>query len=125
MNSFVDANVIIKAFIINDDREKCKGIIKEDFVTDTLCLIEAQDSITLITKDKIYASECIKSIFKSSAQIVEIDKNILFEAFKRIEKYNLNIFDLVHYVAALKNECTEFVSYDRDFDRLEIKRTEP
>ena len=47
------------------------------------------------------------------------------ESFKRIDKYNLNIFDLINYVTALINNCSEFVSYDKHFDNLEIKRVEP
>ena len=44
----------------------------------------------------------------------------------RIDKYNLNIFDLINYVTALINNCQEFVSYDRHFDKLAwVKRIEP
>ena len=54
----------------------------------------------------------------------QLDKNLLFEAFKRDEKYNLDTFDLINYTTALLNNCSEIVSYDRDFDGLEIKRVE-
>lgn len=125
MTKFIDANVIIKAFTENEDKERCRSILFEDFVTNTLCLIEAQHSISIIKKDKIYASNCIKSLFKSSASIVNLDKNLLFESIKRTEKYNLNIFDLINYVTSLLHNCIEFVSYDKHFDNLEIKRVEP
>ncbi|MBI2652306.1 PIN domain-containing protein [Candidatus Woesearchaeota archaeon] len=125
MINFIDANVIIKAFTDNDDKDKCRKILSEDFVTNTLCLVEAQHSISIIKNDKIYASNCIKSLFKSRGIIVELDKNLLFESFRRITKYNLNIFDLINYVTALLNNCSVFVSYDRHFDNLEIKRFEP
>jgi len=125
MKPFVDANIIIKAFTENNDKEKCKKVMFEDFITNSLCLVEAVDVISIIKNNKIYAVNCIKSLFKRNITIVELDKNLLFESFKRIDKYNLNIFDLINYVTALINNCQEFVSYDKDFDNLEIKRVEP
>lgn len=125
MTVFIDANVIIKTFTDNEDKEKCRQVLYEEFVTNTLCLVEAQYSISIIKNNKTYASNCIKSLFKSQGNIVELDRNLLFESFKRIEKYNLNIFDLINYVTALLYNCTEFVSYDKHFGNLEIKRVEP
>ena len=90
-----------------------------------MCLVEAQHGASLIIDNKILASYCIKSLFKKNITVVQLDKNLLFESFKRIEKYNLNIFDLINYVAALSNNCQEFVSYDKHFDNLEIRRVEP
>ncbi len=123
--NFIDANVIIKSFVDNEDKDKCRKIMSEGFVVDTLCLVEAQHVISIIKGDKAYASNCIKSLFKSRGIIVGLDKNLLFEAFRRIDKYELDIFDLVHYSAALINNCPNVVSYDKDFDDLEIKRIEP
>lgn len=125
MSKFLDANVIVKAFTDNEEKEKCRSILFEDFVTNTLCLVEAQHAISIIKNNKKYASDCIKSLFKSNGTIVQLDKNLLFESFKRIEKYNLNIFDLINYVTALINNCSAIVSYDKHFDNLEIKRVEP
>ena len=123
--NFIDANVIIKAFTDNEDKEKCRAILYEDFVTNTLCLVESQHGISTIKNNKTYAANCIKSLFKSNGVIAQLDKNLLFESFKRIEKYNLNIFDLINYVTALSTNCSHFVSYDGHFDNLEIKRVEP
>ena len=67
----------------------------------------------------------IKSLFKSDCVVVDLDKNLLFESFKKCEKYNLDTFDLINYITALLNNCTEIISYDGDFDDLEIKRVEP
>jgi len=125
MIQFLDANVIIKAFTDNVDKEKCRGVLSENFVTNTLCLVEAQHAISIIKNNKIYASDCIKSLFKNDKIIIGLDKNLLFESFKKIEKYDLNIFDLINYVTALINNCSEFVSYDKHFNNLEIKRVEP
>lgn len=125
MSIFIDSNVIIKAFVDDKDADRCIEILQEDFVTDAVCLVEAQHGISVIKNDKLYAADCIKSLFKGSGIIMNLDKNLLFESFKRIERYNLKISDLIHYTAALLNNCDEFVSYDKDFDNLEIKRAGP
>lgn len=125
MAFFLDANVIIKAFTENKEKENCRRVLHEPFVTNTLCLVEAQHGIALIKKNKTYASDCIRSLFKADGVIIQLDKNLLFESFKRIEKYQLNTFDLINYITALIYNCSAFVSYDTDFDGLELKRVEP
>lgn len=124
MIPFVDSVVLIKAFTENPDKHKCREIVHEKFVTNTLCLVEAHHFISLISKSKTHAAVSIKSLFKSDCVVVDLDKNLLFEAFKRTEKYKLDTFDLINYVTALLNNCSEIVSYDKDFDGLEIKRVE-
>jgi predicted nucleic acid-binding protein len=125
MTRFIDANVIIKAFTSNSEQEKCKKLLRENFITNTLCLIEAHDGISTIKQDKILATICIKKLFTGPGIIIELDKNILYNSFKRIGKYSLHLFDLIHYTTALTQNCTEFCSYDQHFDGLEIKRVEP
>lgn len=125
MVAFIDANVIIKAFTENHDKEKCRKVLSEPFVTNTLCLVEAQHGIAVIKNNKVYASRCVQALFKSSGIIVSLDKNLLFESLKRIEKYQLTAFDMINYATALMHNCSVFVSYDKDFDGLEIKRGEP
>ncbi|MBI2550489.1 PIN domain-containing protein [Candidatus Woesearchaeota archaeon] len=125
MTSFIDANVIVKSFTDNNDKEKCRAALQEEFITNILCLVEAQDAISKISGNKVYAANCIKSLLKSRGTILPLDRNLLFEAFRRIERYPLNIFDLIHYVTALTNNCAKIISYDNDFDNLEIKREEP
>ena len=125
MTRFIDANVIVKAFFNNPDKDSCRHFLQEEFVTNMLCLVEAQKVLSVIKKDRIYAAECVKSLLKGSGIIAQLDKNLLFESLKRTEKYNLDPFDLIHYATALLNNCHEIVSYDKDFNDLEIKRTEP
>jgi predicted nucleic acid-binding protein len=125
MRPFIDSVVLIKAFTENPDKLKCRRILSEKFVTNTLCLVEAHHFIFLISKSKTHAALSLKSLFKSDCVVVDLNKNLLFEAFKKSEKYKLDTFDLINYVTALLNNCSEIVSYDKDFDNLEIKRVEP
>ena len=121
----VDANIMVNAFTNNTENEKCRRLLKEFFVTNTLCLVEAQHIIANITSDRSYAADCIRAILRSNATIVPLDEPLLFEALKQIGRYGLNIFDLIHYTTAKLHECAEIVSYDADFDMLDIERIEP
>ncbi len=122
---FIDANVIVKTFTNNEDQAQCRKIILSEFVTDTLSLLEAFDAISVIKNDKVTASKFIKSLFKINCTIIDLDKELLFETLKRVDEYNLETFDLIHYTTALINNCSEIVSYDKNFDNLDIKRIKP
>ena len=98
-------------------------MLEEDFITDMVCLAEAQNALSAIIKDPHKAASWIKSIFKANGTVIEIDKNILIVSFRYLD--HLIVWDAIHYAAALLNNCSEIVSYDKDFDGLEIKRIEP
>ncbi|MBI2632177.1 PIN domain-containing protein [Candidatus Pacearchaeota archaeon] len=52
-----------------------------------------------------------------------MDVNLAFEALIRSKKYDkLKFIDLIHYMTALLNNCDEIISFDTDFNGLEIKR---
>ena len=40
-------------------------------------------------------------------------------------KYSLDFPDLIHYTSAVLNNCSEIVSFDKDFINLDLKRVEP
>tara|TARA_Y100000310_G_scaffold211458_1_gene212180 strand:- start:98 stop:469 length:372 start_codon:yes stop_codon:yes gene_type:complete len=121
---FIDSNVLIYAFYDNEYTEKCQNIIRKGGLVDTFNLIEAFFIIEKQTS-KEKAIESIKGLLKSNIHIIDVDVSLLFEAVKRSKKVNLTIFDCIHYVAAKLNDCNEIISYDKDFDNLDIPRKEP
>ncbi len=125
MSAFVDANIIVKAFTENSDKEKCREILSGEFVTDMLCLLEAQKSIARIKGNREHAAKSLLSLFGLRCTVVNIDKMLLSYSLKLYPKNNLDVFDCLHYTTAILHNCSEFVSYDKDFDNLAIKRTEP
>lgn len=126
MTPFVDANVIVKAFTNNSDKERCRRVLLQgEFVTDTFCLVEAEHAIAVITSNKAYAADCMKSMFRSRGTLVALDKELLFQSFRVVQRMKLNSFDAVHYATALLNQCSAFLSYDEHFDGLPLKRVEP
>ncbi len=122
---FIDANIVIKAFTEDDDQESCRKLLSSEFVTNTLVLVEAFNAISRIKNDRVAASNSIKSLFKANCIIVDLNRNLLFESLKRIDKYNLDFPDLIHYTSALTNNCSEIVSFDKDFDNTDLRRIEP
>lgn len=121
---FIDSNVIATAFYDNPLRENCELILRGNGVINTICLIEVFNVLERIT-NRERALRCVKSLFKSNLTIIDADINLIFEALKRSENYRLNFFDLIHYSTAALNNCEAIVSYDRDFNNLEIPREEP
>ena len=121
---FLDSNIITYAFYENEWTQACQNAIREGGITNTFNLAEAFFIIEKKTT-KENATKAIRSILKSNIEIVEIDVNIIFEALRRIKNTRLNIFDMIHYLTARQHQCSEILSYDKDFNNLDIPRQEP
>lgn len=122
---YIDSNIIAYAFYNNPFQEKCQQCILAGGMTSSLALIEAFNIIEM-QSSKEYAIKAVKSILKSSISVISIDVNVIFEALKRREKYDMLTFlDLIHYTISLLQNCESIVTYDKDFDELDIKREEP
>jgi len=120
---FIDSNVLAFAFYDNENKERCRNLVLEGGLINTVCLIEAFNIIEAETKSPEFAVRAIRSLLKANLEIIDVDINLIFEALKKREKYNsLKFLDLVHYISARLNNCEEIASYDSDFDDLEIKR---
>lgn len=122
---FLDSNVLAYAFYENEYQEKCRQAIREGGLVNTLNLIEAFNIIEWQMNRDI-AIRAIKGLLKSNLVIANVDVNLLFEAIKRAEKnHKFKCFDLLHYITAQQYSCSSIVSYDKDFDGLDIEREEP
>jgi len=122
---FLDSNVLASAFYKNECTEECQNALREGGLVDVFNLIEAFFIIEKETGSREIAQKSIKNLLKSNIQIVEVDINLLFETLKRVNSLKLSIFDAIHYSCALINGCNAIVSYDKDFDNLDIPREEP
>jgi predicted nucleic acid-binding protein len=127
MSKLVDSDVIVFAFSNNPRKDACRKLIEAENITiNTLILLESFSKVATITKDNALAESMAKLFYTAdNIEIIDFDANLFFEALKRSGKYRLKISDLVHYTTALLNSCSSIISYDRDFDNLEIKRIEP
>ena len=122
---FLDTNIIAYAFYYNQHTLNCQKIIKEgNTLTNTFALAEAFEIIRRETNQEI-AEKSLITILRYNIEVVEIDVKIFYDVIKKIKNHNLKIYDMIHYICALQNECESIVSYDTDFDNLDIPREEP
>lgn len=113
------------AFYNNENTDKCQAAISEGGLTDTFNLIEAFHIIEKETNSRDLAQRAIRGLLKSNVSIISVDINAVFESLKKARGLRLSIFDTVHYACALINNCEAILSYDKDFDKLDIPREEP
>ena len=118
---FIDSNLLAYAFYRNQHTDNCQDILKQGGIINTLNLIEAFHIIEYETS-RDHAVKAIRSLLKLNFKIIPLDTNTVFNAIKQAINHRLLIFDLIHYVTALEENCREIVSYDSDFDNLNIKR---
>src|SRR3989338_3867325 len=123
--NFIDSNILAYAFYDNDKKDKCQQMIQKGGITDTVNLIEAYNIIQFEVSRE-HATKSIKSLLKSHLSIIDVTINSVFEALKRAQRNtNLKFIDMIHYSCALVNNCNALISYDKDFDNLDIPRKEP
>ena len=122
---FIDSNILAYAFYDNDKKDKCQQIIQKGGITNAVNLIEAYNIIQFEVSRE-HATKSIKSLLKSNLSIVEVNTNSVFEALKRtLRNTNLKFVDMIHYSCAIVNNCNAIISYDKDFDNLDIPLEEP
>lgn len=123
--NFIDSNILAYAFYDNDKKDKCQQMIQKGGITDTVNLIEAYNIIQFEVSRE-HATKSIKSLLKTNLSIIDVTINSVFEALKRAQRNtNLKFIDMIHYSCALVNNCNALISYDKDFDNLDIPRKEP
>jgi len=122
---FIDTNIFAYAFYDNEHTLVCQDAIRDGGVTDTFALIEAFLVIEEETGNREVAVKALKGILKSDITVIDVDLNLFFETLKKIVQSKLSIFDCIHLTCALFNNCTEILSYDKDFDHAGLPRIEP
>lgn len=119
---FLDSNIFAYAFYQNPRQEHCQRLIREGGVTDILTLVEAFNIIEAETNRET-AMSSVRGLLRSDLEIVAVDLTVFFEALKQAGRYQkLKFLDLVHYTVAKLKQCPTLVSYDSDFDGLDIPR---
>ncbi len=121
---FIDANILVLASYANDKQQACQKVIREGGVASSLALMETFTVLERIV-DRSVAQNAVAAFLRSNLMIAELGVSHLFDALKKSKRTRLSFFDLIHYVTALASECSEIVSFDKDFDGLELPRIEP
>ena len=123
----VDTNILIELLLEQRKSEDVrKFFIKQDpsniFLTDfTIYSI----GIILVGLNKIdIFNKFLKDIINSKITILSLNLNEISDLSRIIQKYNLDFDDAYQYSTAKKYKLT-LISFDKDFDKTEIKRKEP
>lgn len=122
---YLDSNILAYAFYRNEHTLRCQKAILQGGITSAFSLIEAFFIIEKETGSRESAQRSIRGLLKSSITVVDVDVNLVFESLKRSGRYKLSIFDMLHYSCATMSGCSAIISYDKDFDGLDIVREEP
>ena len=124
MKNYLDSNVLAYAFYENAHQEACQQTIEKGGVIGTLCLMEAFHAIERETSREV-AQDCVRKLLRGNFQIIGMDINMFFEALKRTAHAKLNMADTIHYTCALLTNCSAILTFDKDFNGLDIPREEP
>jgi predicted nucleic-acid-binding protein len=134
MKYLIDTNIFLRILIPENEKSflECTSLIKEVKNGSVKAMITnvtlAELAWTLksyykIKKDKIVIA--LKSILDINGLVV-IDKLNSTNAVELYEKYNVKFIDcLLASIIEIQNKTWTIISYDKDFDKLNIIRKEP
>lgn len=130
MREYLDSNIFIYALLSKDNRGfSCQKIISDVINNKNSALTSflTWDEIVYIIKKhrgtKIAIIEGRKILQMPNLSFIKVDEQIISNAQKLIEIYNLNPRDAIHIASAIISNCDGIVSDDSDFDNIkEIKR---
>ena len=125
----IDANIFLNIFLDEENKEECIAFlerIKEGKVKGYLLDITI-NIILLILKypEKVKTFLEFLRAFEDKIVIVRTDYDDYISATIVSERFNLDFDDSLHYYIVKKLDLDGIVSYDRDFDKTDIKRIEP
>ena len=130
---YIDSNVFIYPIIADENTEEKSHLSKNvlikiaegklDARTSVLTWDELVWSVKKFIGQEIAKEEGKKFLEFPNLRILNIDENIINEAQKILEEYDLKPRDSIHAACAIKNNIKEIVSDDPDFDKIsEIRR---
>jgi len=131
--AYLDSNVFIY-YVISDEKTEEKSLLsknilikaaggKLDAATSSVTWDELVWSVKKISGLDAAKAEGKKFLEFPNLKILGVDVNVIAEAQKVLEKYNLKPRDAIHAGCAIKNGIKEIISDDPDFDKVsELKR---
>ena len=101
--------------------------VRNTYITGSITIYEATIILAGLSNTTLKDLKLINSILFSiydihGLKIVEVSKDILYEARNLMERYSLDYEDAIHLAIALMENAEEIISNDKDFDRTPINR---
>ena len=133
---FVDASVFVHAFLkpkrkLKDHevkiKESAKKIVKrinngEEVGITVVQIAEIANSLEsyLPLKEALKVEEFL--LLAKNVKVFDVTKRDCLKALKVVKEKEVGLSDAMAYVIMIDNNVREIYSFDRDFDRLNVKR---
>ena len=131
MKVYVDSNVFVYSMFAYPAFGSACRIVTEDLENGTLegvvsALVPVEVMSVAIRHDPSKAELAVTSVCSLPLKILEISRDILFQAPGIAIRYDLSGYDAVHIATALEAEVRHFISNDNDLARIrEITLVKP
>ena len=127
----IDSNFFIEIFLGRNKYEECVQLLnktRQNSITLVITTFAVHSIEMIINKQKGVESsiEFLNQLLKS--ENIEVYNTLLAEEIKVLEsmkKNKLDFDDALQLYVAKQLECRAIISFDKDFDSLEIPRMEP
>lgn len=122
MPSYIDANLIVKAYTNNPDNARCRERLnKGGLVTNSVAVVEAWQALVHILGVEL-ANKSVIDLLRRDITLIKTDSSLVHEAVRKQPKYGLDAFDTTHVISAQLSGCDEILTFDKDLLRI---KTEP
>lgn len=122
----VDSNIFLESLLEQEKSSQVDSFLKGNKL-DTLAISDlALFSIGIILsklKKKDVFTFFLNDLIIDWVEVLSLDKPTLRDVVQNCEKFNLDFDDAYQYTVAKKHDLT-LVSFDKDFDKTDIKRLE-
>lgn len=114
MPSYIDANLIVKAYTNNPDNVRCRERLnKGGLVTNPVAVVEAWQALMHILGVEL-ANKAIIDLLRRDVTLIKTDSSLIHEAVRKQPKYGLDAFDTTHLITAQLSGCDEILTFDND-----------
>ncbi|MBC7091752.1 MAG: type II toxin-antitoxin system VapC family toxin [Nitrososphaeria archaeon] len=135
---FVDASVFVHAFIKPkrelkpfelEIKNNAKGIVRRIRDGEEVCMTVIQlAEIANLLENNLTLEEAFEVeeflLFSENIKLYGVSKADCLKAVSVAKQNSIGLSDAIAYVLMLKNGVNEIYSFDRDFDKLGVKRVE-
>jgi len=130
---YVDSNIFI-FYAISDEKTEEKSFLSKNVLlkvaegkleasTSSLTWDELVWSVRKILGNEIALQKGQKFLEFPNLKILNVNQEVIGEAQRILEKYNIKPRDAIHASCAIRNNIKEIASDDPDFDKIsELKR---
>lgn len=123
----VDSNIFLEGLLEQKQSDKVKSFLEmteiENLYITNFSLHSIGVILVKIKKIELFRN-FINDVILNKIKILSIESENLNEVIKHVDKYSIDFDDAYQYTVA-KQYNLQLVSFDKDFDKTDLKRIEP